>query len=186
MIWYLLVVFIYFWVTKHQGGWEIFYSPVNVQGNSGGQRRRFRVWNQHFLNFMPSLWSEVQLTYVLIMTVFLGIFRAIDIGLHSRDLHTAQSAHSALVLTTLHTACTVNTTLHTAHLSHHKWPHVQCAVLTSHTADHHTHFTLHVQWTLHTTQCTSLHYTTQHTAHLSQHHWPPVQCAVLTSSITDH
>ena len=45
---------------------------------------------------MPSLWSEVQLTYVLIMTVFLGIFRAIDIGLHSRDLHTAQSAHSAL------------------------------------------------------------------------------------------
>ena len=46
---------------------------------------------------MPSLWSEVQLTYVLIMTVFLGIFRAIDIGLHSRDLHTAQSAHSALV-----------------------------------------------------------------------------------------
>ena len=96
MIWYLLVVFIYFWVTKHQGGWEIFYSPVNVQGNSGGQRRRFRVWNQHFLNFMPSLWSEVQLTYVLIMTVFLGIFRAIDIGLHSRDLHTAQSAHSAM------------------------------------------------------------------------------------------
>ena len=46
---------------------------------------------------MPSLWSEVQLTYVLIMTVFLGIFRAIDIGLHSRDLHTAQSAHSALM-----------------------------------------------------------------------------------------
>ena len=46
---------------------------------------------------MPSLWSEVQLTYVLIMTVFLGIFRAIDIGLHSRDLHTAQSAHSAVV-----------------------------------------------------------------------------------------
>ena len=45
---------------------------------------------------MPSLWSEVQLTYVLIMTVFLGIFRAIDIGLHSRDLHTAQSAHSAV------------------------------------------------------------------------------------------
>ena len=46
---------------------------------------------------MPSLWSEVQLTYVLIMTVFLGIFRAIDIGLHSRDLHTAQSAHSAVL-----------------------------------------------------------------------------------------
>ena len=46
---------------------------------------------------MPSLWSEVQLTYVLIMTVFLGIFRAIDIGLHSRDLHTAQSAHSAMI-----------------------------------------------------------------------------------------
>ena len=46
---------------------------------------------------MPSLWSEVQLTYVLIMTVFLGIFRAIDIGLHSRDFHTAQSAHSAVV-----------------------------------------------------------------------------------------
>ena len=46
---------------------------------------------------MPSLWSEVQLTYVLIMTVFLGIFRAIDIGLHSRDFHTAQSAHSAWV-----------------------------------------------------------------------------------------
>ena len=45
---------------------------------------------------MPSLWSEVQLTYVLIMTVFLGIFRAIDIGLHSRDFHTAQSAHCAL------------------------------------------------------------------------------------------
>ena len=46
---------------------------------------------------MPSLWSEVQLTYVLIVTVFLGIFRAIDIGLHSRDLHTAQSAHSAML-----------------------------------------------------------------------------------------
>ena len=46
---------------------------------------------------MPSLWSEVQLTYILIMTVCLGIFRAIDIGLHSRDFHTAQSAHSALV-----------------------------------------------------------------------------------------
>ena len=45
---------------------------------------------------MPSLWSEVQLTYILIMTVCLGIFRAIDIGLHSRDFHTAQSAHSAL------------------------------------------------------------------------------------------
>ena len=45
---------------------------------------------------MPSLWSEVQLTYVFIMTVFQGIFRAIDIGLHSRDLHTAQSAHSAV------------------------------------------------------------------------------------------
>ena len=45
---------------------------------------------------MPSLWSEVQLTYILIMTVCLGIFRAIDIGLHSRDLHTVQSAHSAL------------------------------------------------------------------------------------------
>ena len=45
---------------------------------------------------MPSLWSEVQLTYILIMIVFLGIFRAIDIGIHSRDFHTAQSAHSAL------------------------------------------------------------------------------------------
>ena len=45
---------------------------------------------------MPSLWSEVQLTYILIKTVFLGIFRAIDIGLHSRDFHTAQSAHSAV------------------------------------------------------------------------------------------
>ena len=45
---------------------------------------------------MPSLWSEVQLTYILIMTVCLGIFRAIDIGLHSRDFHTAQSAHCAV------------------------------------------------------------------------------------------
>ena len=45
---------------------------------------------------MPSLWSEVQLTYAFIMTVFQGIFRAIGIGLHSRDLHTAQSAHSAV------------------------------------------------------------------------------------------
>ena len=70
-------------------------SPVHVQGNSEGQGRRFRVWNQHFFNFMPSLWSEVQLTYILIMTVYFGIFRAIDIGLHSRDFHTAQSAHSA-------------------------------------------------------------------------------------------
>ena len=31
------------------------------------------------------------------MTVIKGIFRAIDIGLHSRDFHTAQSAHCALV-----------------------------------------------------------------------------------------
>ena len=45
---------------------------------------------------MPSLWSEVQSTYILIITIFLGIFRAIDIGLHSRDFHTAQSAHSAM------------------------------------------------------------------------------------------
>ena len=44
---------------------------------------------------MPSLRSEVQLTYILITTVFLRIFRAIDIGLHFRDFHTAQSAHSA-------------------------------------------------------------------------------------------
>ena len=48
---------------------DFVFPCVNVQGNSEGQGRRFRVWNQHFLNFMPSLWSEVQLTYILIMTV---------------------------------------------------------------------------------------------------------------------
>ena len=46
---------------------------------------------------MTILWSEVQLTYIFIMTIFLGIFRPIGIGLHSRVLHTPQSAHSALV-----------------------------------------------------------------------------------------
>ena len=46
---------------------------------------------------MTILWSEVQLTYIFIMTIFLGIFRPIGIGLHSRVLHTPQSAHSAMV-----------------------------------------------------------------------------------------
>ena len=55
---------------------------------------------------MPSLRSEVQLTYILIMTVFLGIFRAIDIGLHSRDFHTAYPAHCALDLAFLQTITT--------------------------------------------------------------------------------
>ena len=45
---------------------------------------------------MTILWSEVQLTYIFIMTIFLGIFRPIGIGLHSRVLHTPQSAHSAM------------------------------------------------------------------------------------------
>ena len=45
-----------------------------------------------FFNFMPSLCSEVHLTYILIMAVFSGIFRAIDIELHSRDFHTATLA----------------------------------------------------------------------------------------------
>ena len=33
MIWYLLVVFISFWVSKHHGGCGIFYYPVYLQGN---------------------------------------------------------------------------------------------------------------------------------------------------------
>ena len=51
---------------------------------------------KRFLNFMTSLWSEAQLTYILIMPIFLGIFRAIGIWLHSRDFHTLTWAHCAL------------------------------------------------------------------------------------------
>ena len=46
---------------------------------------------------MESLWSEVQLTYILIMTISIGIFRAVDIGLHSRDFHTSTSVLSAML-----------------------------------------------------------------------------------------
>ena len=43
-----------------------------------------RVWN-HFFHFTTSLWSEVQLTRIFVIPIFLGIFRAIDIWLHSKD-----------------------------------------------------------------------------------------------------
>ena len=44
---------------------------------------------------MSNLWSEVQLTNILIMPTFLGIFRAISNELHSRDFHT-QIFHCAV------------------------------------------------------------------------------------------
>ena len=61
-----------------------------------GKSPVFRVWNQHFFNFTTSLWSEVQLTYIFVFTIFLGNFRAIGIGLHSRDSHTLKCFHSAV------------------------------------------------------------------------------------------
>ena len=38
----------------------------------------------------------IRLTNILIKAIFLGIFRDISIGLHSRDFHTPISAHCAV------------------------------------------------------------------------------------------
>ena len=45
---------------------------------------------------MPSLWSEVQLTYIFVFSIIFWIFRAIGIGLHSRDFYTLKCSHSAM------------------------------------------------------------------------------------------
>ena len=54
------------------------------------------MWNQHFYNFPPSLWSEVQLTYIFVFSIIFWILRIIGIGLHSRDFHTLKCSHSAM------------------------------------------------------------------------------------------
>ena len=61
-----------------------------------GKSPVFRVWNQHFYNFPPSLWSEVQLTYIFVLSIIFWFFRAIGIGLHSRDFQTLKCCHSAV------------------------------------------------------------------------------------------
>ena len=61
-----------------------------------GKSPVFRVWNQHFYNFPPSLWSEVQLTYIFVFSIIFWFLKVIGIGLHSRDFQTLKCCHSAL------------------------------------------------------------------------------------------
>ena len=63
-----------------------------------GKSPVFRVWNQHFYNFPPSLWSEVQLTYIFVFSIIFWFLKVIGIGLHSRDFQTLKCCHSALML----------------------------------------------------------------------------------------